>query len=164
MKRKKTSDEARKSFQEMFNALVPPIEDLDGSEIVDLLVSSGLDPDALATKAHEHLQKLAGSRYLSRGKSVPSELKNAIHQLRPPTIAEQVVIETDKARSAIRSIFERVATEIVETSSLGTWAATQPAFRNKKELTDVDRKKLTELQEELDTKRDPSSRRQREPE
>ena len=165
MKRKKTSDEARKSFQEMFNALVPPIEDLDGSEVADLLVSSGLDPDALATKAHERLQKLAGSRYLSRGKSVPAELKNALHQLRAPTMAEQVAIETDKARSAIRSIFGKVAAEISGTvANLGARAAMQPAFRNKKELTDIDRKKLSELQEELDNQQDPSRRRHREPE
>jgi hypothetical protein len=156
MKKKKSSDEARKSFQEMFNALVPPIEELDGSEIADMLVSSGLDPDALAKKAHEHLQKLAGSRYLSRGKSVPTELKNALHQLRPPTMAEQLAIETDMARSAIRTIFGRVSAEIAEgVKGLGTRAAMQPAFRNKKELTDVDRRKLAELQEELDNGQEP---------
>lgn len=162
MRRKKTSEDARRAFQEMFNALLPPIEDLDDAEVTDLLQSSGINPEALIAKTHEHLQRLAGTRYLSRGESVPPKLRDALHQLKPANIAEQVAIESNKARSAIRSIFERVKEEITGTAVVVVpRAAMQPAFRNKKDLTDADQELLAELQEELDSNDDPSRRNPR---
>lgn len=158
MKRRKTSDGARKTFQAMYNAFVPPIEELDDCEVVDLLLSSGIDPDSLTTKAHDHLQKIAGDRYLSRGESVPAELKNALQQLKPASMTEQIARESEKARSAIRSLFEK-ALNGIRPVELGRGPSLEPAFRNKTELTESDKKKLAQLQEELDSGGDHPRRR-----
>jgi hypothetical protein len=149
MKRNETSDEARKVFQAMYDAFVPPIEEIDECEVMDLLVSSGIDPDRVTTKAYNHLQKLAGDRYLSRGESVPTELKNALQQLRPLSMADKIMRESDNARSAIRSLFEGAVNK-VGPIDLGRGHCLAPAFRNKTELTESDKKKLDRLQEELD--------------
>ncbi len=160
MKDKKTSQEARNSFREIFDALVPSLEELDDKEVENLLASSGIDPDALTAKAHQHLQELAGRRYLSQGKSVPAELKDALRQLKPASFADRVNAETNKAQAAIRSIFEKVKEKTVGPVEPGlTRAAMQPAFRNKKDLTDTDRRQLTELQDELDKNHGASRKR-----
>jgi hypothetical protein len=158
MKRRKTSDEARKAFQAMYNALVPPIEEIDDSEVVDFLLSSGIDPDSLTTKAYEHLQKIAGDRYLSRGESVPAELKNALQQLKPTSMTEKIAKESEKARSTIRALFES-ALKIIGPIDVGRGPCLDPAFRNKTELTESDKEKLARLQEELDSGGDRSRRR-----
>jgi hypothetical protein len=158
MNNRKTSDEARNSFREVFNALVSPVEELDDEDVVSILAWAGIDPEALTAKAHQHLQDLAGRRYLSQGKNVPPELKNALQQLKPANLADRVNLETSKARAAIRSIFEKMKEKAVAPVKpvLGQ-AAPQPSFRNKKNLTDADREQLAELQEELD-KNDAASK------
>src|SRR6202142_1989377 len=108
MKNKRTPDGARSSFKDAFDALVSPVEELDDEDVANILACAGIDPDAVTAKAHQHLQDLAGRRYFSQGKNVPSELKNALLQLKPASVADRVSIETSKARSTIRSIFEKV--------------------------------------------------------
>jgi hypothetical protein len=151
MKNKKTPDAASNSFKEAFDALVTPVEELDDEDVANILACAGIDPDAVTAKAHQHLQDLAGRRYFSQGKNVPSELKNALLQLKPASFADRAHIETTKARSAIRSIFDKAKEKTVAAVEPRLHAvAQQPAFRNKKDLTDVDRKHLADLQEELD--------------
>jgi chromosomal replication initiation ATPase DnaA len=151
MRNKKTSDGARNSFREVFDALVPSVEELDDEEVASILASAGIDPEVVAAKAHHQLQELVGRRYLSQGKSVPSELKNALHQLKPATRAERINLEISKARAVIRSIFKKVKERtVVAVEPVLRPVAPPPAFRNKKDLTDADRKQLAELQEELD--------------
>jgi hypothetical protein len=158
MKNRKASDEARNSLREVFNALVPPVEELDDEDVANILACAGIDPEALTAKAHQRLQDLAGRRYLSQGENVPPELKNALQQLKPADLADRVNLATSKARAAIRSIFEKVKEKTVAPVQpvLGH-AAPQPSFRNKKDLTDADREQLAELQEELD-KNDAASK------
>ncbi|MBI3477349.1 MAG: hypothetical protein HY010_16575 [Acidobacteria bacterium] len=160
MKDKKTSDEARESFRDVVDALVPSLEELDDEEVANLLESSGIDADAVTAKAHQRLQELAGRRYLSQGKSVPAELRDALHQLKPASFADRVNTEANKAKAAIRSIFDKVKETVALAEPGLTQAAMQPAFRNKKDLTDADRKQLATLQDELD-KNDAASTKRR---
>lgn len=157
MKNKRTPDAAPSSFKDVFDALVSPVEELDDEDVANILACAEIDPDAVTAKAHQHLQDLAGRRYFSQGKNVPAELKNALLQLKPASFADRVSTETSKARSTIRSIFEKVKDNTVATFESGLDAPSpQPAFRNKKDLTDVDRKHLADLQEELDKGDAPS--------
>jgi hypothetical protein len=162
MKNKKTSDGARNSFRGVFGSLVPSPEELDDEEVSNILASAGIDPEATVTRAHHQLQELAARRFLSRGENVPSELKDALRQLKPATVADRISLETSNARAAIRSIFEKVKARTgVAAKPVLRPAAVQPAFRNKRDLTDADRKQLAELQEELDNSEAPSKQERR---
>jgi len=159
MKNKKTPAQARDSFRETFNALIPPIEEANDEEVANLLSTYGIDPEAITAKAHQHLQEVA-RRYSSQGKTIPPGLKNALRQLKPPTVTEKVELEASRAKAAIRSILEEVKEKTTAAADrILPTAAPQPAFRNKKDLTDADRKQLADLQAELDEKGDTTSRK-----
>jgi len=151
MKNKKIPDRSKDSFRQMFDALVPSVEELDDKEVLDILSAAGINTDALFAKAHHSFQELAGRKYLSQGKNLPGELKEALVQLKPASPRERVELETGKARAAIRSIVENVKANMaaVVNPKWGS-SAMQPAFRNKKELSKEDQQQLAEIQEDLD--------------
>jgi hypothetical protein len=132
MKNRKPPDEARNSFKELFGALVPSVEELDDEEVADILACAGIDPEAVTAKAHQLLQDLARRRYLSQGKNLPTELKAALQQLKPASLADKANLETSKARAAIRSILEKLQERTdAPARTMPGRAAPQPAFRNK---------------------------------
>lgn len=151
MKNKRIPRESRDSLRRMFDALVPCAEELNDEDVRDILAAASIDADTVIEKAFRSLQDVAGRRYLSQGKDVPTELREALRQMKPASPRERLQVETERARAAIRSIFDKVkenTTAIVNTKS--SRPQLQPAFRNKKELSEADRKQLAELQEELD--------------
>ncbi|MBZ5631462.1 MAG: hypothetical protein LAO06_21620 [Acidobacteriia bacterium] len=147
---KKKRDEALKLFCEKFDALVPRVEDFDDDELTRILNSSGLDPASVLAKAHQRLQGLAGKHYLSQGKEVPTLLRSALEQLKPPSTGELIAQEISSAKNAVRALFDKVRehASTIATAPTGH-IALQPAFRNKKELTNEDKKQLDDLQREL---------------
>jgi hypothetical protein len=160
MKNKKSATEPRDSFRETFNALIPPIEEANDEEVANLLSTYGIDPEAISAKARQHLQEVARRRYSSQGKTIPAGLKNALRQLKPPTVAQKVELEASRAKAAIRSILEEVKEKTSAAAErIHPTVAPQPAFRNKKDITDADRKQLADLQAELDEKGDTTPRK-----
>lgn len=153
MKNKTNPQDSKDSFRRVFDALVPFAEDLNDEDVQEILAAAGVDTDTVIEKAYHSLQDVAGRRYLSQGKSVPTELREALLQMKPGSPREQLQVKTERARAAIRSIFDKVKENtagIVNTKA--SLSQLQPAFRNKKDLSEADRKQLAELQEELDKK------------
>lgn len=151
MKNKKTPQDSKDSFRQMFDALMPLAEDLNDEDVQEILGAAGVDADTVIEKAYHSLQDVAGRRYLSRGESVPTELREALLQMKPGSPREQFQVKTERARAAIRSIFDKVKENtagLVNTKA--SRSRLQSAFRNKKDLSEADRKQLAELQEELD--------------
>lgn len=151
MKNKRNARDSKDAFRRMFDAFVPCAEELNDEDVREILAAAGVDVDAIIEKAHRSLQDVAGRRYLSQGKNVPTKLREALRQMKPASPRERLQIETERARVAIRSIFEKVKEN---TAAIANTKASrphlQPAFRNKKDLSEADRKQLAELQEELD--------------
>ena len=148
---KRNPRDSKDSFRRAFEALVPCAEELNDEDVREILAAAGVDTDTVIEKAYRSLQDVAGRRYLSQGKSVPTELREALRQMKPASPRERLQVETERARAAIRSIFDNVkenTAAIVNTKT--SRPQLQPAFRNKKDLSDADRKQLAELQEELD--------------
>jgi hypothetical protein len=151
MRNKKNPQDSNDSFRQVFDALVPFAEDLNDEDVQEILAAAGVDADAVIEKAYHSLQDVAGRRYLSQGKSVPTELREALRQMKPASPRERLQVETERARTAIRSIFDRVKENAAAIANAkASRPHLQPAFRNKKDLSEADRKQLTELQEELD--------------
>ena len=150
MTKKMNSSEPRERFRARVHALLPEVDNLDDQEIDHILTSSGIDPEAVIEAAYERLQRRAGRNYLSLGKDPPPELRSAVHQLKPTGSRDRANSVATKAKLAIRSIFETVNKNPVKRT-----AVIQPAFRNKRKLTDSDRSILAEMQRELDED-DPS--------
>lgn len=151
MKNKRNQQDSKDSFRRVFDALVPFAEELNDEDVQEILAATGVDADTVIEKAYHSLQDVAGRRYLSQGKSVPTELREALRQMKPGSPREQLQVKTERARAAIRSIFDKVkenSAAIVNTKA--SRPRLQPAFRNKKDLSEADRKQLAELQEELD--------------
>lgn len=152
MKNKRTPRDSKDSFSRVFDAIVPYAEELSDEDVRDILAAADIDADKVIEKTNRLLQDVAGRRYLSQGKNLPAELREALQQMKPASPRERLEVETQRARAVIRSIFDKVKEK---TAVIGStkWSAQQsrPAFRNKKDLSEEDRKQLAELQEELDT-------------
>lgn len=151
MKNKRNQQDSKDSFRRVFDALVPFAEELNDDDVQEILAAAGVDADTVIEKAYHSLQDVAGRRYLSQGKSVPTELREALRQMKPGSPREQLQVKTERARAAIRSIFDKVKENtagLVNTKA--SPSRLQPAFRNKKDLSEADRKQLAELQDELD--------------
>lgn len=151
MKNKRTPRESRDSVGRVFDALLPYPEELHDEDMRDILAAAGIDADTVVEKAYRSLHEVASRRYLSQGKNLPTELRDALRQMKPASPRERLDVETRKARATLRSILDKVyenTTAIVNPR----WSAPrlQPAFRNKKDLSEADRKQLAELQDELD--------------
>lgn len=151
MRNKKSPQDSKDSFRQVFDALVPFAEDLNDEDVQEILAAAGVDADTVIEKAYHSLQDVAGRTYLSQGKSVPTELREALRQMKPASPRERLQVETERARTAIRSIFDRVKENAAGiANSRAVRPHLQPAFRNKQDLSEADRKQLAELQEELD--------------
>ena len=151
MKNRKIPNELKDFLSQMSDALLPSIEELGDEERRTILEASGLDEDSVIQKAHHALQELAGRKYLSQGKRVPPQLREALLQLKPAGPRERIELETGRARATIRSIFDEVKQNTAAILNPRRPASRlEPAFRNKKDMSEADRKQLDELQEELD--------------
>lgn len=151
MENKRNPRGSNDAFRRIFDALVPCAEELNDEDVREILAAVGVDADRVIEKAYRSLQDVAGRRYLSQGKNVPTELREALRQMKPASPRERLQVETERARAAIRSIFDKVkqnSAAIVNTKA--SQPQLQAAFRNKKDLSEADRKQLAELQEELD--------------
>ena len=151
MENKKNPRDSNDVFRRMFDALVPGAEELNDEDVREILAAAGVDADTVIEKAYRSLQDVAGRKYLSQGKNVPTELREALRQMKPASPRERLQVETERARAAIRSIFVKVKenTAAIANTKIPR-SQLQPAFRNKKDLSEADRKQLAELQEELD--------------
>ncbi len=159
MKNKKTPDGSKGSFSQMVDAFVPPVEELDDEEVISILSAAGIDADTLLAKTHHSLQELAGRKYLSQGKNLPAEFREALQQLKPASPRERLELETGRAQAAIRSIVQKVKANTAAIVN-PKWAASgmQPAFRNKKDLSKEDQQQLAEIQKDLDKGLDSSEK------
>lgn len=151
MKNKRTPRESRGSIRRAFDALVPYAEELHDEDVRDILAAADIDADTVIENAYRSLQEVASRRYLSQGKNLPAELREALRQMKPASPRERLGVEMGKARATLRSIFDK-AKENTAAFVNPKWSASrlQPAFRNKKDLSEADQKQLAELQEELD--------------
>lgn len=151
MKNKRNQQDSKDSFRRVFDALVPFAEELNDDDVREILAAAGVDADTVIEKAYHSLQDVAGRRYLSQGESVPTELREALRQMKPGSPREQLQVKTERARAAIRSIFDKVKENTAGlVNAKASRSRLQPAFRNKKDLSEADRKQLAELQDELD--------------
>lgn len=151
MKNKRTPQKSKDSLTRVFDALVPQPEELDDEDVRDILAAAGIDADTVVEKAYRSLHEVASRRYLSQGKNLPTELRDALRQMKPVTPRERLDVETRKARATLRSLFDKVKENTASLVNPKRSAShLQPAFRNKKDLSEADQKQLAELQEELD--------------
>jgi hypothetical protein len=121
---------------------------MDSLEAQTLLHSAGIEPEDLKVRLEERLDRQAET-YRRAGKPVPVLLKRALDDLRPLTSAPRNESELARqAKAAVRGVMERV--KLLRSLRLEKGApGFTMGYRNKKELSDRDKKLLDAVAEEL---------------
>ena len=154
MKKRNEENRHAESFEESLETLFGQEADLTDTELDEELSAYGIDPVELQANVHKQLLDYANHHYLTLDKNVPENLEKALRALRPPSAVE-------KAKAAVRSA-ENLVDNFLDSAKAKSSArlshalpvqSRQPqfAFRNKKELSAVDKDLLQSEQEDVDS-------------
>jgi hypothetical protein len=121
---------------------------LDAEEARELLWRAGIDPEDVKARLYRKFDALA-KEYAAAGRPVPALLKQALSDLRPgvPSSPKERA-SVREARAVIRSVIDR-AQRIQERLARLPRVTLTTAYRNKKELSERDKKLLDDLAEDL---------------
>lgn len=121
---------------------------LDAGEARELLRRGGIDPEDVKARLYRKFDALA-KEYAAAGRPVPALLKQALSDLRPGVPGspkERALVR--EARAVIRSVIDH-AQSIQERLARLPRVTLATAYRNKKELSERDKKLLDDLAEDL---------------
>lgn len=147
MNKTRHSKEIRERIEALSNALLGEPEDISYEEAQELLSLSGIDLDATATSAYEHLRAEA-ERSWAANKPIPKLLKTALDDLRPSTEPPRTERQLQaQAKARIERIVEAAKSAFLQ-------RAPRPAFqvsnyRKKSDVSDRDKSLLDDLANEL---------------
>lgn len=150
--KRRSPEEARNRINRLSEALFGEPEEIDDKEAGQALTDAGFDTDALNDRVYKRLYAEA-QQYWKEQKDLPPLLKSALEQLRPLSAPARNESELARqAKAGVERIVEKaklLASSLVPDTPL-TFAE---SFRNRKQpLTDVDRKSLDTVQEQLKKK------------
>ena len=146
MKMPNKMNEKDQAVLDKFGALLGGDESSD--DLSSELQQFGLNAEDLRSAAFQRIRKRATQQYSSRGKNIPSKMREALAQLKPPTAAEEHVLKEKRAVQHVQSFLAAV-----RTAGAGAFQpfSLTPAFRNKEDETpESDQQLLDEQQKQLD--------------
>jgi hypothetical protein len=134
--------------------------EMDAVEAEELLRAANIDPQELKERFHARFDALA-KKYAAKGQRVPPLLKQALADFRPGLSHSRAERELAReAQTSIRQLLKQakqLPQRLANLPSL-TLAA---AYRNKKELSEQDKKLLDEVAEDLQSRGTDRKRSQR---
>ena len=146
MKMPNKTNEKDQAVLEKFDALFGSAE--SSEELSSELQQFGLHAEDLRDEAFRRIRERASQQYSSRGKNIPSRMREALVQLKPPTAAEENARKERRALDHVHSFLAAVRTAGASAFQPLNLA---PAFRNKEDATpDSDQQLLDEQQKQLD--------------
>ena len=140
--------EANKQLLRLSDGLFGEASELDSVEAEGLLRKTGIEPDVLTDALYRRFE-LQAKTYWRKGKPLPSLLKKALEDLRPPTAPPRN--ERELAREA-RMVVRRLIERLTRLPDLLLTKPTPPitvAYRNKKEISDRDKTLLDRVSDDL---------------
>ena len=139
-------NEKDQAVLDKFNALLGRDESSD--DLSSELQQFGLNAEDLEVLRFKRIRERATQQYSSRGKDIPSRMREALAQLRPPTAAEEHAM---KEKSAVQHVQNFLAAVRGAGTSAFQPLNLAPAFRNKEDETpESDQQLLDEHQKQLD--------------
>ncbi len=147
----RTPEEARNRINRLSEALFGTPDEISEEEAEQLLSEAGFNTEALNDRIYNRLYAEA-QQYWNAKKDLPPLLKKSLDDLRPLSSPPRNEAELARqAKAGVERIVEKakiLASALVPDAPL-TFAE---AYRNKKGLTETDRKSLSTVQEELKRK------------
>ena len=128
--------------------------DLTDAELDEELDACGIDAAELQAHVHKQLLDYANHHYRTLDRDVPANLEKTLRALRPPNAAEKARAAIRTAENLVGSFLDTAKTKSAELLNTALPAQPRPAqfaFRNKKELSAVDKDLLQNEQEAVDS-------------
>lgn len=148
--KKQPFEQTRNRINKLSEALLGGAEEIDAREAEDILRTAGFNADELGAKLYPRLLEEA-RHYWAADKPLPELLKKALEDLRPCSAPPRN--ERELATQA-KSRLERLLEQAKQFGS--GLAASTPAFiesyRNKKGLSEIERRTLDEIKDQLASK------------
>jgi len=135
-------------------------EEIEIAEAEELLLATGIDSQELKARFHQRFDDLA-KKYAAKGQRVPPLLKQALADFRPGVSHSRPERELlREAQAAVRHLLEqaRQLPDLLDKIPHLTLAA---AYRNRKGLSERDKKLLDELARSLQDRKNRGKRRPR---
>jgi sugar-specific transcriptional regulator TrmB len=123
-------------------------KEIDAVEAEELLQAANIDPQELKARFHRRFDNLA-REYAAKGQRVPLLLKQALADLRPGVSRSRAERELlREAQAAVRNLLKR-ATQLPRLLAKIPNFTLAAAYRNKKELSERDKKLLDDVARNL---------------
>jgi len=127
-------------------------KEIDAVEAEELLRAVNIDPQELKTRFHRRFDKLA-REYASKGKRVPPLLKQALADFRPGVSHSRTERELlREAQAAVRHLLKQ-AKQLPHLLAKIPNLTLAAAYRNKKELSEHDKKRLDEVAQHIESRK-----------
>jgi hypothetical protein len=127
-------------------------KEIDAVEAEDLLRAANIDPRELKARFHRRFDKLA-KEYAAKGQRVPPLLKQALADLRPGVSHSRTERELlREAQTAVRHLLKQ-AKQLPQLLAKTPNLALTAAYRNKKELSEHDKKLLDDVARNLESRK-----------
>ena len=147
----RTPEEARNRVSRLSEALIGAPDEIGDEEAEQALYEAGLDSETLQESIYERLYAEAQQYWMAQ-KDLPPVLKKALDDLRPLSKPPRTEAELARqAKKGIERVVERaklLASALVPEAPL-TFAE---SYRNKRDLTEADRKSIDAAREQLKKK------------
>jgi hypothetical protein len=125
-------------------------KEIDAVEAEELLRAVNIDSQGLKTRFHRRFDNLA-KEYAAKGQRVPPLLKQALADLRPGVTRSRTERELlREAQTAVRNLLKR-ATQLPQLLAKVPNLTLAAAYRNKKELSEHDKKLLDDVARNLES-------------
>ncbi|MGA2850101.1 MAG: hypothetical protein ABSE46_13975 [Terracidiphilus sp.] len=147
----RTPEEDRNRVNRLSEALIGAPDEIGCEEAEQALCEAGLDTEMLQERVYQRLYAEAQQYWMAQ-KDLPPLLKKALDDLRP--ISKPPRSEAELARQAKKSVERVVERAKLLASALVPEAPLSFAesYRNKKDLTETDRRSIDAVQEQLKKK------------
>jgi len=150
MQNKLSPREAKNRLTKLSETLFGEPPEIDDAEAEELLAAAGIDASELDTRMYSRLNATA-QNYWAKQQSVPSLLKQALEELRPPSAPAR----NDKELAIqAKSFVERMVETAKLIPALAKYQAPRFAtrYRNKGQITKADKSLIDKAQSELEEK------------
>jgi hypothetical protein len=120
--------------------------EVDTLEAESLLRAGGIDPDALKSRLYQRLHRQA-QKHKRGGKPLSQRFAAALNDLRPLTPLQNETEIVRQAKTVVKRVIERakLLSKLLEGQDAPTFTM---AYRNKKELSDQDKRLLDSVVED----------------
>jgi hypothetical protein len=149
--KRRTPEEARNRINRLSEALIGAPDEIGREEAEQAMREAGLNIQTLQQSVYQRLYAEAQQYWMAQ-KDLPTLLKKALEDLRPLSATPRTEAELARqAKTTVEGIVEKaklLASALVPEAPL-TFAE---SYRNKKDLTESDRKSIDEVQDQLKKK------------